>query len=127
MPTPVKLSPARQPRILTWRRIVFGLAVAVFADGLQFVTGPLGWIGGDQVIDVIAMLLTVWALGFHLLLLPTFVMELIPGVDELPTWTACVIAVIVLRKRAQRAAERESAAGRIAVPPQADPQRRSLQ
>jgi hypothetical protein len=108
MATPDQLPRVPKPRILTLWRIIVALAIAVVADGLQFVTGPFGWVFGDQIIDVIAMLLTVWALGFHLLLLPTFVMELIPGVDMLPTWTACVIAVIVLRKKAQRAAERET-------------------
>ncbi len=51
------------------------------------------------------MVLTMWALGFHWLLLPTFALELVPALDDLPTWTACVIAVIALRKRAERAAQ----------------------
>ena len=88
---------------LTRLRIVVALAVAVVADGLQFLLGPFGWPFADQVIDVVAMALTSWVLGFHWLLLPTFVTEFIPLLDELPTWTACVIAVIALRKREQRA------------------------
>jgi hypothetical protein len=28
--------------------------------------------------------------------------EFVPLLDELPTWTACVVAVIALRKREQR-------------------------
>jgi hypothetical protein len=75
--------------------------VAVTADGLQFLLGPVGWAFPDQAIDLLAMLLTAWAIGFHLLLLPTFLAELFPVVDMLPTWTACVIAVIVLRRREQ--------------------------
>jgi len=93
----------RVPRLTRWR-IIVALAVAVAADGLQLLLGPFGWAFGDQIIDVVAMLLASWALGFHWLLLPTFATELIPLVDDLPTWTACVIAVIVLRKREQRAA-----------------------
>ena len=62
------------------------------------------------------MLLTMWALGFHWLLLPTFVVELFPAVDMLPTWTACVIAVIALRKRAERAREKEMVELRDAPP-----------
>jgi hypothetical protein len=89
----------RAPK-LTWTRIVLALAVAVTADGLQFIFGPLPFV--DQAIDVMAFVLTAWAIGFHLLLLPTFVVEALPGVDMLPTWTACVIAVIALRKREQR-------------------------
>jgi hypothetical protein len=80
---------------------MFALAAAVAADGLQFIFSPLPFI--DQAIDVVAFLLTAWAIGFHLLLLPTFIAEFIPVVDMLPTWTACVIAVIALRKREQRA------------------------
>lgn len=98
-----KLTRITRPPYLTRGRIIFALAAAVVADGLQFLTGPLGWVGLDQVIDVIAMVLTMWALGFHWLLLPTFALELVPVLDDLPTWTACVIAVIALRKRAQRA------------------------
>jgi hypothetical protein len=88
----------RAPK-LTWTRIAFALTVAVIADGLQFIFGPLPFI--DQAIDLIAFVLTARAIGFHLLLMPTFVVEFIPGVDMLPTWTACVIFVIALRKREQ--------------------------
>ena len=88
---------------LTRARIILALGVAVFADGLQFLLNGVGWIGPDQVIDVVAMLLTCWLIGFHWLFLPSFILELVPFADELPTWTACVIAVIVLRKRQQRA------------------------
>jgi hypothetical protein len=89
---------------LTRVRIVLALIIAGFADGLQFLFGPLGWAFIDQTIDVIAMVLTSWVIGFHWLLLPTFITEFIPLLDELPTWTACTIAVIALRHREQRAA-----------------------
>jgi len=87
---------------LTRTRIILALAVAVVVDGLQFLLNGVGWVGPDQVIDVMAMLLTCWLLGFHWLLLPTFMLEFVPLADELPTWIACVAAVIVLRKREQR-------------------------
>jgi hypothetical protein len=79
--------------------------VAVFADGLQILLGPAGWVSGDQIIDVIAMVLTSRLLGFHWLLLPTFVINFIPALDDLPSWVACVIAVVVLRKREQRSVQ----------------------
>jgi len=82
---------------LTRIRIVIALMVAVIADGLQFFLGPLAWAFVDQTIDVMAMGLTSWVVGFHWLLLPTFALELIPVLDALPTWTACVIAVIAIR------------------------------
>jgi hypothetical protein len=92
------------PRKLTRNRIVLAATVAVMADGLQMLLGPMGWAGADQVIDGVAMILTCWILGFHLLLLPTFFVELFPMVDMLPTWTACVGAVIAMRKNAERKA-----------------------
>ena len=87
---------------LTRTRIFFALAVAITADGLQFLLGPFGWAFADQAIDVVAMVLTMGILGFHILLLPTFVVELIPVIEDFPTWTACVTAVIALRKRGQQ-------------------------
>jgi hypothetical protein len=102
MTPPAKLSRLLRAKKLTRTRMVLALLIAMVADSAQFLLGPFGWMFGDQIIDVIVMLLTSWLLGFHWLLLPSFLLELIPLVDELPTWTACVIAVIVLRKREQR-------------------------
>ena len=90
--------------VLTKRRIWFAFIVAVVTDGLQLAfapLGPIGWFLLDDVLDVVAMLLTSLALGFHPLLLPTFLIELIPVADMLPTWTGCAGLVVVLRKRAQ--------------------------
>lgn len=89
---------------LTRGRMAFALAVAMIADGFQLLLGPLGWFILDEVVDVISMLLICPAIGFHLLLLPTFIVELFPIVDMLPTWTGCVIVVIALRKRSQSGA-----------------------
>jgi hypothetical protein len=86
---------------LTRGRIVLAMAMALAADALQV---PFAIPPGPEIIDIIAMLLTVGLLGFHVLLLPTFVVEFIPLAGTmLPTWTACVGAVIVLRKRAEAA------------------------
>jgi hypothetical protein len=87
---------------LTRARIILALAVAVVADGLQLILGPLGWVLVDQVIDLVAMVCTSAFIGFHWLLLPTFVVEFIPAVDMLPTWTGCVVAVVALRKKAEQ-------------------------
>ena len=86
---------------LTSKRIWFAFTVAAVTDAIQLGLGPLGWVFIDESLDVIAMVLTWWALGFHMLLLPTFVIEFIPVADWLPTWTGCVGAVVMLRKRAQ--------------------------
>ena len=74
-------------------------AVAVAADVIQVLLGPLGFFFADEVIDIAAMILTIRLLGFHALLLPTFVLEILPVVDMLPTWTGCVGIVVALRKR----------------------------
>ena len=104
MKLPEKMAIAFRVPKLTWTRIALALALAVMADGLQFLVNGFGWVGPDQIIDVIAMVLTSWLIGFHWLLLPTFVINFVPVLDDLPTWTACVIAVVALRKRTQRSA-----------------------
>ncbi|HEY2905120.1 MAG TPA: hypothetical protein VGJ29_04415 [Vicinamibacterales bacterium] len=88
---------------LTSLRVYAAYAVAVVTDVLQWVLGPLGWFLADELLDVAAMALTWRLIGFHPLLLPTFVLELLPVADMLPTWTGCVAIVILLRKRQQRA------------------------
>ena len=90
------------PRNLTRSRVALAFGAAILADVAQLVLGPLGWLWADAVIDVVAAIVTTIAIGFHPLLLPTFIIELVPVVDVLPTWTACVAAVVVLRRRAAR-------------------------
>jgi len=78
--------------------------VAVAVDAAQLALGPLGWTFADEALDVVAMLVTICLLGFHLLLLPTFLIEVVPVVDMLPTWTGCVGLVVAHRRRQERAA-----------------------
>ena len=91
------------PPLQPWR-IAAAFAVAVGVDAAQLLLGPLGWTLADEVLDLAAMALTIWLLGFHPLLLPTFVIELLPVVDVLPTWTACV-GLVVVRRRGQAQTE----------------------
>src|SRR5258708_3695704 len=56
---------------LTRRRIWLAFIVAVITDGAQLLLGPFGWVFIDDALDVVAMILTCWALGLHVLLLPT--------------------------------------------------------
>jgi len=88
---------------LTRSRMILALAIAAAVDGLQLLLNAVGWLGLDQVLDCLAMLLICRVIGFHVLLLPTFVVELVPVLDDLPTWTACTAVVIALRKRETRA------------------------
>lgn len=78
-------------------RVIAAIAIAVAVDALQLTQLPVL----VQILDVAAMLVTIWLIGFHLLLLPTFAIEFIPVIDAIPTWTGCVIAVIALRGQQQ--------------------------
>ena len=84
---------------LSRRRVVAAFAVAIVTDGLQVLLGPMGWVGADQVLDVVAMIVTTALIGFHPLLLPSFLLELVPVADMLPTWTVCVAMVVALRRK----------------------------
>ena len=92
------LNPPRVSRA----RILCALAIAVGADALQILLIPFAWTFAQSFVDIVAMGLVMLVLGFHPMLLPTFIIELIPGVDLIPTWTGCVLAVIALRKHAER-------------------------
>ena len=90
------------------RRVATSQAQAFFVDHschpqtiavVRSRAGPLGWTVFDEAIDVAAMVATTIALGFHVLFLPTFVVEFLPVTDMLPTWTGCVLAVAVLRRK----------------------------
>lgn len=88
-----------QSPVLTRERVRFAYAVAVTTDVLQLLLGPFGWAFADELLDVIAMILTWRLIGFHPLLLPSFVLELLPVADMLPTWTGCVAIVVAVRRR----------------------------
>jgi len=74
-------------------------AVAVSVDVAQLLLGPFGWVGIDEVLDAGAMYAISRLIGFHPLLLPTFILEFVPFTDMLPTWTGCVALVIRIRTR----------------------------
>ena len=92
----------KPPPVLTRQRVWTAYAVAITADILQFLLGPAGWTFADEILDVGAMVLTWRLIGFHPLLLPTFVLEVVPIADLLPVWTACVAIVVAIRRREQR-------------------------
>jgi hypothetical protein len=86
---------------LTRSRVRLAYGVAIATDVLQLLLGPFGWAFADEILDVLAMALEWRLLGFHPLLLPTFVLKFLPVVDMLPTWTGCVALVVALRKKQQ--------------------------
>jgi hypothetical protein len=101
-----------RPPTLTPQRIRAAYAVAITVDVIQIALGPLGWFFADEILDVIASVLVWRLIGFHPLLLPTFVLEVVPVIDMLPTWTGCVAIVVNIRKR-QQAGPPPLASGRI--------------
>ena len=86
---------------LTPARVRSAYAVAMATDLLQLILGPFGWAFIDEALDVVAMILVSRALGFHVMLLPTFALEFLPFTDMLPTWTGCVAVVVAMRRRQQ--------------------------
>jgi hypothetical protein len=85
----------RTPLLAPWR-IGSAFAVAIAADGIQLLLGPLGWTFLDEITDVASAIALSFLLGFHPLFLPTFLVEILPIVDMLPTWSGCVAAVVAL-------------------------------
>jgi hypothetical protein len=86
--------------VLTRTRIRSAYAVGAITDVLQVILGPFGWSFADELLDVGAMILVSRLIGFHPLLLPTFVLELVPVADLLPSWIASVALVLAIRRRA---------------------------
>jgi len=72
-------------------------AVAVAADLLQIVAFPFFAEGGlsplDTVLDLITAAVLTRLLGWHWAFLPTLAVEMVPGLDLVPTWTAAVFLV----------------------------------
>jgi len=97
-----------EPPALTRRRIWLAYTVAISTDLLQLALGPFGFAFADEALDLIAMAVISWAIGFHVILLPTFALEFLPFADYLPTWTAAVAFLVGFRKRRGYFAEGEA-------------------
>ena len=85
----VELRPSPSPaRIRTAR------AIAVAADLIQIAVMPAFAGGGlslvNDALDVAVAILMVGLVGWHFAFLPSFVAELVPGLDLIPTWTLAV-------------------------------------
>ena len=73
------------------------MLLAVVADGLQIILFPLFSEGAlspaDDVLDVAVALILGRLIGWHWEFLPSFLTELVPGVDMVPFWTLAVANV----------------------------------
>jgi hypothetical protein len=94
---------------LTQSRIIGAFVIAIIADLIQFpitaveATGLFTIPGelADFVVDCFVMGATTVLLGFHWMLLPSLLVEVVPGLDLIPTWTGCVAFVVWQRKKQQ--------------------------
>ena len=75
-------------------RMRAALAVAIAADALQIAILPLFIEGAaspaDGILDVAVAGILAFLLGWHWEFLPSFLAELVPGVDFIPFWTLAV-------------------------------------
>src|SRR5262245_39854168 len=90
-----------EPPLLSPSRVRLAYAVAIAADVIQLALGPFGWTFADEIPDVVAAIVVARLVGFPPLLLPTFILGLVPVADLLPTWTGCVALVVALLRKQQ--------------------------
>jgi hypothetical protein len=81
------------------KRRALALAVAVIADALQIVVWP-AFAGGavspiDDALDAAVALILLGTLGFSGRLAFAIGLELVPGMDLFPTWSAVVLSMPV--------------------------------
>jgi len=94
----VPVSASEDPTALSARsRFRAAAMVAVAADALQIILFPLLAEGAvspaDDLLDLLVGGVLVHLLGWHWEFLPTFLAELVPGVDLVPFWTLAVLNV----------------------------------
>jgi hypothetical protein len=96
---------------LTPRRIWIARALAVLVDLAQVALLPAELTPLNNAIDVVTAAVMVALVGWHWAFLPTFLVELVPFVDLVPSWT---LAVVI-------ATQGGSAAPPTALPPPGQP------
>ncbi len=84
-------------RPVSRKRKAIALAVALAADAVQMVLWPV-FAGGaasppDDALDAVVAVILCVTLGFRARLLVALAVELVPGADLLPTWTAVVATI----------------------------------
>jgi len=79
---------------LTAGRRRAALAIAIVADAIQWIAFPFFMSGAaspaNDVLDVVVALVMLRLVGFHWAFVPTFVAEMVPFLDLVPSWTAAV-------------------------------------
>jgi hypothetical protein len=82
------------PQTLTPARIRAARSVAIAADFLQIAVFPVFAPGAasivNDILDVAVAVSMSFLVGWHWAFLPSFLAELVPFLDLVPTWTAAV-------------------------------------
>jgi hypothetical protein len=88
-------------RPVSRRRRGVALGVAITADLVQLALWPLfaegAASGFEDALDVVVALVLTFTLGMSPRIALAFALELVPGVDLFPTWTAVVLTIPVER------------------------------
>lgn len=83
------------------------MVLAIVADAVQIVIFPLFAEGAisplDDVLDLTVMVALIRLTGWHWEFLPSFIAELVPGLDLVPFWTLAVVNVYRKWKRVEDA------------------------
>jgi hypothetical protein len=83
------------------------LALAIAADAVQIVIFPLFAEGAisplDDILDLTVAVVLTQLIGWHWEFLPSFIAEIVPGLDLVPFWTLAVVSAYRKRKPAQDA------------------------
>lgn len=83
------------------------IVLAIVADAVQILIFPLFAEGAisplDDILDLIVMVALIRLIGWHWEFLPSFIAELVPGLDLVPFWTLAVVNVYRKWKRIEDA------------------------
>ena len=97
----------RLPSVPSPGRVRAARIIAILADLTQIVLLPVFAVGGaspwDDALDLAVAAAMTWLVGWHWAFLPTFLSELAPFLDLVPTWTAAVF--FATRNMGRRAPE----------------------
>jgi hypothetical protein len=111
-------------RELTPGRIAAAFLVAAASDAIQLPLNAVALTGflavPSELFDLLVDAATCVAVslllgGFHWILAPTFLIEAVPVLDALPTWTASVGALVWIRKKSAARASSGSPSGAALV------------
>lgn len=77
--------------LLTPRRVWIARGLAVFVDLAQIALLPAALTPLNDAVDVATAIALVALIGWHWAFVPTFLAELVPFVDLVPSWTLAVM------------------------------------